>query len=64
MTGLPDSVVNSRPDTVILPVLIFSDFVTALKVTSFLISVTLFFVGYLLGPYLGANKWFTGFTLM
>ncbi len=48
---------------IIIPVLLISDFMTALRVASVLAAIILFFIGYYMAPYLGLNRWVTGATL-
>ena len=48
---------------IFIPVLVISDFQLALRTASVIVSIILFFVGYLIAPYLGTNKWLTGLLL-
>ncbi len=47
----------------IVPLLLISDFYTALSVGTVLCSIILFGIGYLIAPYLGQNRWITGLIL-
>ena len=49
---------------VIVPVLLIEDFQTALVAVSFVCSALLFFVGYMMAPFIGTNKWLTGLSLI
>ena len=49
---------------VIVPALLIEDFQTALVAISFVCSALLFFVGYLMAPFIGTNKWLTGLSLI
>lgn len=49
---------------IIVPVLLISDFYSALEVASVLSSAILFFVGYYMGPYIGFNRWLTASVIL
>ncbi len=48
---------------VILPILLIPNLSTGLAVASMISSVCLFFIGYLIAPYIGRSKWLTGLVI-